>query len=169
MAKKKRKSSQSFMVPLVTYRTPEQHRAIIQPPRKSTPGVFEPRPIKSRAKRVRLAKAGTGTSSLGARMLALGLRNYSYYLATPHWLDVKRRWKESNMFKGWVCHSFGCDSRKGLSFHHWTYERVGREELTDLILVCDDCHSYIHALERKGMPLEDATRRVTKQRLKHAA
>lgn len=160
MAKKK-KGMGGFNVPIVVFRTPEQHRAIIQPPVEAKP-IAEPKfkLPRSRAKRVRLAKAGNGTSSLSARMMALGMRKYAEYLATAHWLDVKARWKASNMFKGWVCHSYGCDSKKGLSLHHWTYERVGREELSDLVLVCRKCHERIHKLERRGMDLAAATRLV---------
>lgn len=102
-------------------------------------------------------------------MHMLGYRCYPDYLASPHWLDVKERWKASNMFKGWTCHSFGCVRDGRLSLHHWTYERMGREELSDLILVCDDCHTRIHNLERKGMALDEATRFVTKQLLRTAA
>lgn len=163
MAKKK-KGMGGFNVPIVVFRTPEQHRAIIQPQVVAKP-IAEPKfkQPKSRARRVRLANAGNGTSSLSARMLSLGYRKYADYLLTAHWFDVKARWKASNMFKGWSCHSIGCDSRVGLSLHHWTYERVGREELSDLILVCRECHQRIHRLERRGMPLDAATKTVTKQ------
>jgi len=153
-------------MPVDLVRTPEQHRKIIQPPRvhaKVLP--TRVKPPKSKKKRARLDKASNGTLSLQARMHALGFRLYVDYLASPHWLDVKQRWKAGNLFKGWVCHTFGCDSREGLSLHHWTYERIGREELSDLILVCRDCHSHIHRLERRGMPLDEATMKVTKQRL----
>lgn len=160
--RKKYKGVGGFNVPIVVVRTPEQHRSIIQPVQAAELNRTTPKPRKSRTKRVRLAKAGNGTSSLSARMLALGYRTYSHYLASPHWLDVKQRWKAGNLFKGWVCHSFGCDGREGLSLHHWTYERIGREDLNDLILVCRDCHTKIHALERRGMPLDEATKKITK-------
>ncbi len=188
MAKKRKGlAAHGFMVPILVVRTPEQHRAIIQPtrrdkdqeppkrrarkshPPKQVSKRVGPRPPRSRAKRKRLANATTGTSSIYARMYALGYRSYADYLASPHWLDVKERWKASNLFKGWACHSFGCASKGYLSLHHWTYERFGNEQLTDLILVCEDCHRHIHSLERKGMSLEEATARVTKQRLRTAA
>lgn len=183
--KKKGLGARAFAVPILIVRTPEQHRAIIQPKRREqeTPKRGSgkshppkqvskregPRPPRSRAKRKRLSNLSNGTSSVGGRMQLLGFRRYVDYLASPHWLDVKDRWKASNMFKGWCCHSVGCVSDQRLSLHHWTYERLGREELTDLILVCENCHSHIHSLERGGMTLEDATRRVTKQHLRHAA
>ena len=183
MAKNRKGPGQrAFSVPILVARTPEQHRAIIQPPRAdSTPIASKrrsgtshppkqirtkgPRPPRSRAKRKRLANMENGTRSIAGRVHVLGYRSYSDYLASPHWLDVRERWKASNMFKGWVCHSFGCISDGRLSLHHWTYERMGREELTDLILVCDGCHRRIHRLEKGGMALDEATRFVTNQRL----
>lgn len=144
-----------------TFRTPAQHRRKIQGlGNNPQPIVKRVKPPKSKKKRARLDKAGNGTSSLSARMQALGYRLYVDYLASPHWLDVRQRWKAANLFKGWVCHCYGCDSREGLSLHHRTYERVGREELSDLVLVCVDCHKRIHQLERRGMLLDEATRKV---------
>jgi hypothetical protein len=146
---------------LETFRTPEQHRRKIQGLGSSAkPIVQRVKPPKSRKKRARLDKLANGTSSLQARLYLLGYRVYVDYLASPHWLDVKARWKAGNLFKGWVCHSYGCDSREGLSLHHWTYERLGSEDLSDLILVCRDCHQHIHRLERRGMALDEATKKV---------
>jgi hypothetical protein len=148
---------------LETFRTPEQHRRKIQGLGNSAkPIVKRVKPPKSKKKRARLDKLENGTSSLQSRLHLLGYRVYVDYLASPHWLDVKARWKAGNLFKGWVCHSYGCDSREGLSLHHWTYERLGSEDLSDLILVCRDCHQHIHRLERRGMALDEATKKVAK-------
>lgn len=169
MAKrKKHKGVGGFDAPIVIVRTPEQHRAIIQPAKVNPlPVVAEvPKPPKSRKKKARLPKQ-TGTSSLQARMHLLGYRVYADYLASPHWTDVRSRWRAGNLFKGWVCHSYGCDSKDGLSLHHWTYERLGREELSDLILVCTACHKRIHGMERRGVPLDEATFKVTGQQLRY--
>lgn len=153
-----------------TFRTPEQHRRKIQGLGHSLkPIVKRVKPPRSKKKRVRLDKLESGTASLQARMHLLGFRVYVDYLASPHWQDVRTRWKAANMFKGWVCHSFGCDSKEGLSLHHWTYERLGREELSDLILVCTACHKRIHGMERRGVPLDEATFKVTGQNLRAAA
>jgi predicted HNH restriction endonuclease len=43
-----------------------------------------------------------------------------------------------------------CGTRKGpLQVHHMTYDRLGKEPLTDLVSVCAPCHRGIHALHRK--------------------
>jgi len=41
-------------------------------------------------------------------------------------------------FYGWRCAI--CNQKKPLQAHHRTYESLGRENLTDLIPLCDDCH-----------------------------
>lgn len=37
-----------------------------------------------------------------------------------------------------------------IQLHHTTYERVGRELLTDLTPLCARCHALVHVLERRG-------------------
>jgi hypothetical protein len=37
-----------------------------------------------------------------------------------------------------------CSSTDNLHVHHLTYDRVGEEELTDLITLCKDCHEATH-------------------------
>lgn len=32
--------------------------------------------------------------------------------------------------------------------------------MTDLVLVCDDCHGKIHMIEKSGVSLVEATRKV---------
>lgn len=37
-----------------------------------------------------------------------------------------------------------CGSKPAYNVHHLTYERVGKEKLGDLLLVCDACHKDEH-------------------------
>jgi hypothetical protein len=37
-----------------------------------------------------------------------------------------------------------CGNPESLEVHHNTYERLGSEDLSDLNLVCRDCHQHIH-------------------------
>lgn len=62
------------------------------------------------------------------------------YLNSEHWEDVKRRYRESK--HPWVC--YVCGTTVHLQLHHKTYERIGCEELTDLIPMCKDCHFAVH-------------------------
>jgi 5-methylcytosine-specific restriction endonuclease McrA len=47
-----------------------------------------------------------------------------------------------------------CGERKGLQVHHLTYDRLGRESLSDLICLCKNCHKIADvvrsALKRKA-------------------
>lgn len=37
-----------------------------------------------------------------------------------------------------------CKKKKNLHVHHKTYERLGKEHLNDLMVLCKDCHSKEH-------------------------
>jgi hypothetical protein len=39
---------------------------------------------------------------------------------------------------------------ENVHLHHTTYDRIGQEELTDLIALCPKCHADVHTLERRG-------------------
>lgn len=43
-----------------------------------------------------------------------------------------------------------CGATEGLQLHHMTYERIGAEELTDLIPLCETCHNIVHVLDVRG-------------------
>lgn len=63
---------------------------------------------------------------------------YDLYLETDHWKEVRAR---AIAHYGDSC--VLCD-RKPVQVHHSTYVRRGFEQLTDLIVLCDDCHSRYH-------------------------
>lgn len=69
---------------------------------------------------------------------------YEEYLQSPHWLALRRQ----RCGKKAKC--VGCGSKKTLQLHHVSYDNVGHEEPTDLIVVCRPCHMAIHAeLDRR--------------------
>ena len=81
---------------------------------------------------------------------------YDQYIASPHWA-LKRR--QRLQLDGYRCQ--GCYSGTGLHVHHVSYDRLGHEDMADLITACGSCHRKIHSLQRKsGMPLPEATWRV---------
>jgi 5-methylcytosine-specific restriction endonuclease McrA len=88
-----------------------------------------------------------GTLSISRRIQRAGYRSYSDYLRSDHWADVKRRYRASKLNKG-RCHS--CREKKPCDLHHRTYKRLGEERLTDLFLLCRDCHSELHRLVRES-------------------
>lgn len=75
---------------------------------------------------------------------ALRSMPYKDYLKTDHWKDVRRRLFQA---RGRKCEK--CKRGKSVSLqidvHHLTYERRGQELLTDLQVLCRDCHNREHA------------------------
>lgn len=64
---------------------------------------------------------------------------YEAYLRTPEWRAVRGLVFERC---GGVCEI--CEESPAEEAHHLTYERIGREELSDLMGVCKPCHTLIH-------------------------
>jgi hypothetical protein len=83
---------------------------------------------------------------------ALGFRSYQAYLNSSHWLDTKRRYRESDRPQDCIL----CGADEDLHLHHMTYARLGCEKLTDLVTLCARCHAMAHVLIRRG----DATLRL---------
>lgn len=63
---------------------------------------------------------------------------YQIYLKSEHWQRVRGMRLQ---FSGFRCEHCGC--RVTLQVHHLTYARIHREQLADLIVLCDRCHSTI--------------------------
>lgn len=64
--------------------------------------------------------------------------NYSEYLQSEHWLETR----EQKLQQVSLCE--GCGKSRGLEVHHLTYERVGKEEMSDLQVLCATCHRRTH-------------------------
>jgi len=64
---------------------------------------------------------------------------YSDYLASAHWLKIS---EECKRLAGYRCQT--CNSNKGLTAHHRTYQRLGEELSGDLCCLCHICHTKIH-------------------------
>lgn len=72
--------------------------------------------------------------------------NYEQYLKTEHWRLKKKEY--SSVYKK-ECAI--CGDKKKLHLHHKTYENVGKENLEDLVLLCEKCHYEIHNDECNDM------------------
>jgi hypothetical protein len=79
-----------------------------------------------------------------ARLRALGYASYSDYLRSPHWREVKARYRASDLPQACMC---GADD---VQLHHTTYDRIDAEDLSDLLPLCASCHTLIHVLEARG-------------------
>lgn len=83
-----------------------------------------------------------GTSSISARLRPLGFERYADYLASDHWQDLRRRYRESDLPQSCKC---GAPAN---ALHHKTYVRLGEELLTDLEALCHGCHRVAHGRRR---------------------
>ena len=72
-------------------------------------------------------------------ILALRRLPYADYLRTAHWQRVRELAVEQ---AGHACDL--CARTNQLEVHHRTYERLGFERQSDLIVLCDDCHEDFH-------------------------
>ena len=77
-------------------------------------------------------------------ILVHGLRQLPYekYLETPHWRFLRRKMLKRAEHKCQRCRA----GMVVLHVHHKTYERRGEERLSDLIVLCEKCHSQEHGL-----------------------
>ena len=64
--------------------------------------------------------------------------DYQTYLASREWSLLRERVRERS---GNTCeHCFGAPQQ---AVHHLTYERIGQENLADLLAVCHPCHEFL--------------------------
>ena len=76
---------------------------------------------------------------------------YDRYISSQRWRDKRERALESAHYKErYWCQDCGWDFPKDqLEVHHLTYERLGREKDSDLIVVCSRCHQKQDKLRAK--------------------
>ena len=67
---------------------------------------------------------------------------YQTYLLSKHWRDLRLRKLEECDYHCQI----NADHTESLNVHHNYYGRTGDEELSDLVVICEDCHKTIHDL-----------------------
>lgn len=65
--------------------------------------------------------------------------NYAAYLQSEEWQRKKKL-----VIEFWGGRCCICNGKDNLQVHHRTYQHLGNEQLTDLILLCDRCHELHH-------------------------
>lgn len=65
--------------------------------------------------------------------------DYEEYLNSSKWRCISDKRKRHDHYECVFCHS-----KENLNVHHKTYDRLGNEDLKDLITVCKSCHIKIH-------------------------
>jgi hypothetical protein len=89
--------------------------------------------------------------------------DYVAYMASETWATTRRRYFRSGL--PCTCRALVDGGRCGaeeVDLHHWTYSRLGRELLTDLIPLCRTHHERLHSLtaDHSAAALKRATRAV---------
>lgn len=71
---------------------------------------------------------------------------YAEYLRSEHWLSVKRNAIQVADRRCQLCNA----ADQILDVHHRTYERLGNEKPSDLIVLCRSCHERHHLRSEGG-------------------
>lgn len=82
---------------------------------------------------------------------------YAKYLQSDAWRRTRKAVLQRD---GHRCRA--CSSARDLHVHHRTYERVGHEDLDDLITLCEKHHGLVHRVsqQRNDLPLAHVTDRI---------
>jgi hypothetical protein len=132
------------------------------------PGHTMPARVLSRkaAKRKRKSRRDAGATTWEKRHASLGIREilrpfpggrrlldrvptseapmtakeYARYLKTPHWQEFNRNYREADD----VLHFCFVCSNSSYELHHHTYERIGQEEMADVVPLCRAHHEAAH-------------------------
>jgi|TARA_Y100000310_G_scaffold191013_1_gene191012 5-methylcytosine-specific restriction endonuclease McrA len=68
---------------------------------------------------------------------------YSEYIVSPEWHAIRElRFQKDN----YTCQK--CGAKNELRGHHLTYERLGHEDIGDIITWCARCHNDDHYFDR---------------------
>jgi predicted HNH restriction endonuclease len=76
---------------------------------------------------------------------------YREHLQSQEWQDIRAR---ELARAGYCCEYcwkrlyFQAGGRLGLHVHHLTYERLGSEPSSDLMVLCASCHAEVHTCPR---------------------
>jgi 5-methylcytosine-specific restriction endonuclease McrA len=87
-----------------------------------------------------------------AGLFALGLTmdEYDKYLETPYWQEFRKQaFAEQLKRLGCNCCTRCQKSAVLLHVHHFTYERLGKELISDVEIICGECHDKEHGRDEK--------------------
>ena len=85
------------------------------------------------------------------RLLELRKMPYPRYLRTPEWQQTRA----DALVRAGNCCSLDVTHTGDLEVHHRTYERLGSEHSSDLVVLCHACHQLHHNMfgrPRRGVP-----------------
>ena len=94
-----------------------------------------------------------GVAHTAIEIRAVADNKYSKYLTSKDW---KKKRQQALAHYGSSC--VLCDSDTGLNVHHRTYNRIYDESMSDLIVLCRDCHAAHHKkLTKQTLKTSQAT------------
>jgi hypothetical protein len=70
---------------------------------------------------------------------------HAAYMKSPEWAQTR-----ANALAHWGERCAACGETNGLQVDHLTYSRLGREELTDLLVLCAPCHRAVTEARRQA-------------------
>jgi hypothetical protein len=73
------------------------------------------------------------------QLTRLGFSSYDQYLASEHWTNFRKRYCRSARPQ----HCLVCQDRN-FQLHHCTYDRLGKENLDDVVPLCSPHHDAVH-------------------------
>lgn len=88
---------------------------------------------------------------------------YNKYLNSEYWM---RRRDRALQRGGNVCAM--CGTRYGLHVHHISYERLGSELDTDLIVLCKECHMFVHGFNELARERLEEINELARRKLRVA-
>jgi 5-methylcytosine-specific restriction endonuclease McrA len=91
-----------------------------------------------------------GVSPDEPKLLALRAMTYKKYLRTPEW----RRTRAAALLRAGNACSLDVTHTDELEVHHRTYDRLGAELPSDLVVLCRSCHRLHH--QEYGRPRKQA-------------
>jgi len=84
---------------------------------------------------------------LTAKFRYAGYSSYQEYLQSPHWQETRKRALERA-----GNHCSVCRNTQNLNVHHNNYDRIGKELDTDLIVLCEKCHTLFYKEGKLSSP-----------------
>jgi len=77
------------------------------------------------------------------RMATILQKDYFAYIKTQDWKEKSDKAKKRAGYHCQICNAPEGDAK--LNTHHRTYERLGNELPSDLIVLCEFCHTKFHS------------------------
>lgn len=87
---------------------------------------------------------------------------YKDYLKSKHWKNKRKVVLE---LKNNTCEY--CKTNKNLQVHHTTYKNIGDEKISDLMVLCEECHQATHRLIKETNKIKYVKNYKNKKRNKH--